>query len=206
MQQPARRMDHVPPLPDRLDHPGLVVGRHDGDQRRRLPCHLQLVEPPLQGAKDRRCHPQLRRILQPGPQESGRRSAPTDARSPTPARRSKRLPGLSWAGFERRRQRQHVGFGSAGGEHDVARFRPDQRRHLFARLLDGARAARPSRWTEDGLPPSSSAAIIGGARFRPQRRGGIPVEVGSLGHDVRPQTPRMYPFRLPARSSCFLSS
>jgi hypothetical protein len=33
-------------------------------------------------------------------------------------------------------QRQIVGFGATGGEHDLTRSRADQRRHLGARDLD----------------------------------------------------------------------
>ena len=46
------------------------------------------------------------------------------------------------------------------------------------------RAARPSACTEDGLPTTSSAAAWRGARLRPQRRGGIPVEIDALGHGL----------------------
>ena len=51
-------------------------------------------------------------------------------------------PVLCARRLERRRQRQHVGFGRAGGEGDVLGLRADQAPRLFARLLnDMARGA-----------------------------------------------------------------
>ncbi len=68
---------------------------------------------------------------------------------------------LAAAELQRRRQRQHVGLGGAGGEGDVTggprRPGPRPARAAFS---TSARAARPSAWTEEALPVRSSAASI----------------------------------------------
>ena len=46
------------------------------------------------------------------------------------------------------------------------------------------RAARPSAWTEDGLPDDVERGHGGSARLRPQRSGCVPVEIDSIGHGL----------------------
>ena len=86
-------------------------------------------------------------------------------------------------GSARRRERQHVGLGAARGEHHVARLGADQRGDLLARLLDSRRAARPSAWTEDGLPARSSAAM--------RRR--APAAAAARSHSSRDTCARSWP-------------
>ncbi len=134
MQQPARFMHHGRDLPDRLHHPGLVVGRHDRDQRRWRALPFALGQPPLQGGKIDDAVRSYAEFVNPG----RRKTAAAAHRRVLDCRDQQALAAarLVLGGFKGRRQRQHVGFGRAGGEHDVAGLRSDQRRHPFAGLLD----------------------------------------------------------------------
>ena len=83
-------------------------------------------------------------------------------------------------GLERRRQRQHVGLGRAGGENHLGRFarrrvpRPAPAPSRPARARRGLRHA-PRRHCRS----RSSAASIASRASAPQRRGGVPVEIGA---------------------------
>ena len=151
VEQAARRMDDRGGLRDRLHDAGLVIGEHERNQR------------PRRFGDGRR--PSAARSSRPSridrdssiASRAKRPPARTETCSIAESRSSSR-GRFSPATLDRRRQRQHIGFGAARGEKHVARPRADQRRHLLARLLDRRRAARPSAWTEEGLPGSASAA------------------------------------------------
>ncbi len=85
---------------------------------------------------------------------------------------------------ERRRERQHIGFGAARGEHHVARHDSDQGRHLLARRLNqtarGAAGAMHRRRIAGHLQRCHHRGLGLGA----QRRRGVPVEIG-LHHLTR---------------------
>ena len=108
-----------------------------------------------------------------GGRQSARPPAPTDARSPRPAGARAAAPCRP----ERRRQRQRIGLGAAGGEDDVAGSAPTSAATCSRASSISRRAARPSPCTDDGLPARSSAADHRRPRLRPQRRGRIPVEI-----------------------------
>jgi hypothetical protein len=79
---------------------------------------------------------------------------------------------------ERRRQREHVGFGATGREYHVAGMRPDEGCDPFARLLNEA-AGRPA----SGMDRRRIAGYLqrgqhGGACLRTELSGRVPVEIG----------------------------
>ena len=111
-----------------------------------------------------------RRARPPAPPDRSGRRRRSGAISPHPARsdgrkarrhvsaapsdqpcRAPRLP-------DSRRQREIGGLGPARGEDDAARRDAGECRDGAPRVLDSARAARPSAWIEEGLPAASNAA------------------------------------------------
>src|SRR5713226_8037158 len=85
-------------------------------------------------------------------------------------------------GCGRRRQRQHIGFRAARGEHHVARLGRDQCRHPLPRLLD-----QEARGPALGMNRRRIAGRVErcqgrAARRGPQRCGGVPVEIDTITH------------------------
>ena len=90
--------------------------------------------------------------------------------------------GLTAAELERRRQRQHVGFGRAGGKSDVFGLGADQRGHIlpcgFNDLAGGAAFGMDRR----GVARQAERSHHRLAGLRPQRRCRIPVKVSPFNH------------------------
>ena len=87
-------------------------------------------------------------------------------------------PSLAASAATQRVDRQRIGLGRAGGEHQVLpacrRTRASDRSRASSRTR---RAARPAPCTEDGLPVTSSAASIAARACRAQRLRGVGVEI-----------------------------
>ena len=165
-------MDDVSDLANRLNNSGLVIGEHHRNQRRRADrsaaCSASRSTMPGFG------HRNPRDLFRP---QSVRPAPPTDARSPIPAA-GRKPPGPRPADQPGDSARAlasvppEVKTTSAGSA-------PTSARDLPARLLD--RPARGAAFGMDGgrVPGKFQGRQHGGARLRPQRRGGIPVEIGT---------------------------
>ena len=109
---------------------------------------------------------------------------------------------LSPADVERRRQRQHIGFGGAAGEGHVLASAPTSAA-TWSRAFStsGAPRALP-HGPRTALPVTSKRAQYGGTRLRTQRGSRVPVEIGRVGH--RDLIGNVLPLRAPDPAKCLL--
>ena len=135
MQQRALRPAERRGLRQRVQHAGLVVRRHQADQRRAA----RPAAPPAR--RGRRCRPAAPGSP-PAPaaaaSTAGCSVAPTSSRRPRP----------------RRLDRQRIRLRPARGEDDVPGRAPKRAATASRASSSRRRAARPAAWTEDGLPPA----------------------------------------------------
>jgi hypothetical protein len=173
VQEAARFVRQASRLRNRLKGSGLVAGEHEGNQRPgSLPGERRETareRRQIDHAGWRRRHPLDRRGRKPA---AGQHRRVLDGGDQQAAAR-----GGAWSGAGQGRERQHVGLGSARGEHHVARLGGDQRRHRAARVL--AEAARGPALGMDRrrVAGSLERRDHDGARLVPQRRGRVPVEI-----------------------------
>src|SRR5216684_8062536 len=179
MQHAAGSVDEGGSGPDRLDDAGLVVSRHDRDERRTRTLPLQLNEAVLQGPDVDHTVLGDGNLLHLVRREASARTyrGMLDRRNHQPVEAAVVLRRL-----QRPAQGHHIGLGPARREHDIARLRPDQCRDALARLLDeppcGTALVMHRRRIADEIERRNHR----GAGFRPQRSGGIPVQIDALAH------------------------
>ena len=174
MQQAARRMDDRGRLRDRLHHAGLVVGKHERDER---PYRAGdgsrergQVDPPF--GIDGNFPDHL-------PREA---AAGADRGMLDCGDKEDFARPLLAGGLDSRRQGEHVRLGAAGGEEHVGRARRDQRRHLLPRGFDQTPRRAPLGMHRGRVAGDRQRIHKGPARLRPQRRRGVPIEINALGH------------------------
>ena len=171
--KPPARMHDGGGLRDRLHHAGLVVGEHQRHQRPR-----RFGDAAASAARSIR--PSASTGMSSIASRGNRPPARTEECSIADIKSRVARP-LLVRGLDRRRQRQHIGFGAARGEEHVAPAARRPARPPASRACSiRRRAARPSACTEDGLPGSASASRQRLRAPRPQRRGGVPIEIAAL--------------------------
>ena len=177
VQQPAGGVHELGRLTHRLDHAGLVVGRHQRHQRLgalagcRLETRLQLshrrhavaacAEPLDRGEVAARQH---RDVLDLG----GDRHIAGGA-----------------SVLDRPAERERIRFRAAGGENHVARLGADRHRDALARRFQDLPGGTALGVHRRRVAHDLHGRSHGGARLRAQRRGRIPVEIGPFRHGVR---------------------
>ena len=168
---PPCGLDERRGLGDRLDHAGLVVGGLQRQHGRRRPRDERASQRRRGRATPSASTGSDRRRARPG---SGGRAARRHARR-------RRRAGASSRRRPRRRGRASAPVAaSVPPEVKTTPLGPraDQRGDLRARAVSTRPArARPSAWTDDGLPASVQRRDHGGRAPRPQRRRGIVVEI-----------------------------
>ena len=192
MQQAARGVRHVGRLAHRLDHAGLVVGRHQGHQRRSRALGGRRRKPRLQVADRRHAVAARRRNARP----AGNRRPPAPRRARC-RRRSRRRSSRC-----RRARSIRLSASAFASEPPEVKITlrgsaPTARRDLLARLLQDAPGRAPLGMHRRRVPDGVHGRSHGGARLRTQRRGRIPVEIdpfrhgsGCLGRLIGPILPR----------------
>ena len=174
----------------RLDHAGLVVGRHHGHQRACATTARvgQCVEVEHAGTRRRAARACRRPARCRGPADSSTAGCSTAEHSSTASPRSHRarLGGP---------QHGQVGrLGAARGEDDLAGSRPRK----AATSSRASSSRRRARWAGGWLPvgfPSGVGVHLGhgGGHLGPQRRGGGVVEVGRHDRPARRPISRSTP-------------
>ncbi len=208
MEQAAARMHDRGRLRDRLHHAGLVIREHQRDQRPRR--FRDGRRPAPRGRCGRRRRPGISSIASRGNRPPARTEACSMAES-----KSRERGRFSACGLDRRRQRQHIGFGAARGEKHVARPRPDQRGDLFARVLDqaprgAALGMHRGRIAGNATAPAPRprAPRAAAARWRSSRNSCASACDGACGREIPPRSalwPELVPRDLAATASeCLL--
>jgi hypothetical protein len=122
----------------------------------------------------------------------GRRSAPSPTPSPiVPFRSVRHAPRPRHARSLRAtspapRQRQRRRLGRARGEDHLRGLRAHAAATCARARSTSAFAARPSAWTDDGLPTTSIAATIAARASARKRRRRVPVEIDAALARTRP--------------------
>ena len=180
VQQAVDGVDHLGDGRDRLDHAGLVVGVHDGDEHP-LATPIEFLDPrlePPQIDNPVRSYGDFLNLISREPPAAADGGVLDRAHQHTvePATVARTLDG--------RAERQRVGLGSARGEHHVAGLGTDQRGDLLPRHLDQV-AGRPALTMDRGrITDLIESRQHGGACHRAQRRRRVPIEIDAIRHDV----------------------
>ncbi len=175
MKNPARVVNDLGGLGHRLNGAGLVIGRHQGDDRPPA-ARLMLLE--LLG-EDRQIGDAVARD-----RDDGRGLAIEPA-----ARQHRRMldrrhiavpGGLAGLGGER----QRIGLGAAAGENHIRRARADECGDLGSGILDGRAAGPALRMHRRGISLQRERSRHRIAHFGAQRGRRVIVEIGTLVHAV----------------------
>src|SRR6266566_227226 len=171
MQRAARRVDYARSLRNRLNNAGLVVGKHERNER----SALERSHAPLECRKVDLPASAHRQAL-----DSRRREPPAGEHRGMLDRRNQELAARRFLGC--RHERQHVGLGAARGEHHAARLGSHQPGHLLPRLLDQTARGAALDVDRGRITGHFQRGERGRARLLPQRRAGVPVKINTLGH------------------------
>ena len=179
---------------DRLNYAGFVVGEHHGNQRPFGTAERSLE--PDEINKPARGHRQFFNLIgsKAATASDGRMF---DRRDQQPAARI-----LAAADFDRRRQRQHIGFGGPTRERDVFGFSPDQIGNAAARLFHQAAGGTAFCMYRRCIAGQTQRRRYSVARLVAQRGCRIPVKISPFDHSFRQYLITV--FRLdPAKSLLF---